>query len=138
MLAGLEPALAVFRPEDFDDAHSALNDVESPEARGTVKLFLCRQILNGVSRRPVDKSKISPEKQQPENPNPNKPESQRKKELNCPRDQVADLARRSPAQSPGPGSLKLWPFGRRQRSVFDYIKAGRPVARDQSHFQEFE
>src|SRR5262245_63152909 len=57
---------------------------------------------------------------------------------NCARDQETERARRGAAQPLGPRSLKLRPFGRRQRSVFDDLKAGRPVARDQSSLQEFE
>ncbi len=59
---GLESALAVFPPEDFDGVYNAVNDLESPEARGTAKLVLCRQVLKGASQQPVDKSKVPPEK----------------------------------------------------------------------------
>src|SRR5215510_1442414 len=50
------------------------------------------------------------------------------KRLNRPCDQVAEWAPRAAAQSLGPGSLKLRPFGRRQRAVFEDIKPGCPIA----------
>lgn len=76
---GLDSALAVFRAEDFDGVFNALNDVESPEARGTAKLVLCRQILKSDSRQSEDRSKNPRNKQQPENSDPDKPEPNKRK-----------------------------------------------------------
>src|SRR5262249_59610436 len=58
--------------------------------------------------------------------------------FNCARNQITELARGAAAQALGPGSVKLRPFGWRNRSVFDNLKAGRPVTRDQSCLQKFE
>jgi len=59
---GIDSALSVFRPDDFDKVYNVLNDIERPEARGTAKLVLCQQILKNDSRQPVDSSKNPPPK----------------------------------------------------------------------------